>query len=216
MLLSLKTPPQPARSINGYSVFCLYMMLSRHFKGKYDVIKYQWKIKASEKAFFNRNDKYFFERLANKYKLGELSELIICNLIANPNAWIGDLSNSDALSFYRKYEGKLSKIESVFKEDVDNLILFCNNKHLTLKQVIFDSNNPWLFKMIQQNVITYETFILLDILFDISDKYDKMDNIVWDSDYSFKMSGYKRLLNYDRDEIRKLFISIKKENDNLF
>lgn len=214
MLLSLKKPPQPGRSINGYSVFCLYLMLSRHFKGNYDVIKYNWKINATEKSYLRRKDRNFFERLSKKYNLGDLSELMISNFVANPNAWIGELSDSDALSFYRKFEGKLLKSERIFKEDVDNLLLFCDNKSLKFADVIGDTskNNPWLFKMIQQNVITYETFVMLDCLFKFISKYDTMNNIVWTSDYAFKIKAYRSLLDFDQAKIKECFIKIVAEN----
>lgn len=213
ILLKLKKPPQPARLINGYSVFCLYLMLSRHFKGNYDVIKYNWKINATEKSYFRRKDKGFFERLSKKFNLGELSELMISNFTANPNAWIGDLSDSDALSFYRKHEGKLLKSERTFKEDVDNLLLFCDNKSLRFEQVLSDTstNNPWLFRMIQQDVISYETFVMLDSLFNLVSKYDTMNNIVWTSDYALRIKAYRSLLEIDRVKVKEIFVSVIKE-----
>lgn len=214
MLLSLKKPPQPGRSINGYSVFCLYLMLSRHFKGNYDVIKYNWKINATEKSYLRRKDRNFFERLSKKYNLGDLSELMISNFVANPNAWIGELSDSDALSFYRKFEGKLLKSEKIFKEDVDNLLLFCENKKIKFADVISDTskNNPWLFRMIQQNVIHYETFVMLDCLFKFITKYDTMNNIVWTNDYAPKIKAYRSLLNFDQAKIKECFIKVIQEN----
>ena len=214
MLLNLKNPPQPGRSINGYSVFCLYLMLSRHFRGNYDVIKYNWKINATEKSYLRRKDRNFFERLSKKYNLGNLSELMISNMVANPNAWIGELSDSDALSFYRKFEGKLLKSDRIFKEDVDNLLLFCENKKLKFQDVLMDTsnNNPWLFRMIQQNVITYETFVMLDCLFKFISKYDTMNNIVWSTDYAFKIKAYRSLLNFDEAKIKECFINVVKEN----
>ena len=214
MLLSLKKPPQPARSINGYSVFCLYLMLSRHFKGNFDVIKYNWKINATEKSYLRRKDRNFFERISKKYNLGDLSELMISNLVANPNAWIGELSDSDALSFYRKFEGKLLKSERIFKEDVDNILLFCETKQIKFSDVISDTskNNPLLFKMIQQNVITYETFVMLDCLFKFISKYDTMNNIVWTNDYSFKIKAYRSLLDFDYEKIKECFKNVIQEN----
>lgn len=189
-------------------------MLSRHFRGNYDVIKYNWKINATEKSYLRRKDRNFFERLSKKYNLGNLSELMISNMVANPNAWIGELSDSDALSFYRKFEGKLLKSDRIFKEDVDNLLLFCENKKLKFQDVLMDTsnNNPWLFRMIQQNVITYETFVMLDCLFKFISKYDTMNNIVWSTDYAFKIKAYRSLLNFDEAKIKECFINVVKEN----
>ncbi|QHJ78851.1 MAG: hypothetical protein [Caudoviricetes sp.] len=216
-LLKMKTPPQPARWVNGYSVFCLYLMLSRHFKGSYDVIKYNWKINATEKSYFRRKDKTFFERLSKKFCLGDLSELMISNMTANPNAWVGELYDSDAVSFYRKHEGKLIRSERIFKEDVDSILLFCDNKSLKFLDVISDTsnNNPLLFKMIQQDVIHYETFIMLDSLFNLITKYDTMNNIVWQSDYSTRIKAYKSLLEINKEAIRSSFVDVVNENKKL-
>lgn len=109
MLVELVMPPQPERKIDGLSVYRLYLMVKGHFNGRYDIIKYKWVMRIPTKTYEKRRDKYFFERLSDKYTLGELYRIFVANMIANPDAWVGEISGADALQFYRQHQGKLDR-----------------------------------------------------------------------------------------------------------
>ena len=113
-MIRLRMPGNNNRYVNGKSVYLLYLMLKQHFAGRYDVVKYNWVMRVSDKAYQKRRDKYFFEKLAEKYTLKELTLIFMSNLVANQDAWIGDISDADALVFYREYIGKLKQIKTTF------------------------------------------------------------------------------------------------------
>lgn len=208
-MVRLQLPENSSRRIDGKSVYKLYLMLKNHFNGRYDVIKYRWQMKLSDKAYQNRKDRYFFERLSNKHNLNELCLIFISNLVANQNAWIGEISDSDALIFYREYIGKLSQVKTRFVDDVKNIYYFSKKLNVNSLNEIFVYNerigSSYVFKLLQSDIISFETFILLDSFLDIIEKLDQHDDIVWQS-YSKRLHAYKKLLVIDGQAARSLFI----------
>ena len=207
-MIRINMPPDGNRHISGKSVYCLYIMLKNHFQGKYDVVKYNWRMRISDSAFNKRKDKYFFERLSEKYKLKELIYIFISNLVSNQDAWIGEISDADAIDFYRKYLIKLRSINDTFVEDIKNIYYFSKKSNKTLKEIIdynSSTGTSYLFRLLQSQIITSETFIILDSFLDIINKYDTdMDNIIWNN-YSIKFNAYKKILKIDKETAKTLF-----------
>lgn len=212
MLVELIMPPQPERKIDGLSVYKLYLMVKGHFNGRYDCIKYNWVMRISANAYEKRRDKYFFERLASKYNLGELYRIFVANMIANADAWVGEISGADALQFYRQHQGKLDRASYIFKEDIENLKYFCQKKEIQFKDLFDDSKGqPLIFKMLQQEIISYETFLLIESAGRFIGRMNTAlaDDIVW-IEYRRRIEGYQKLLNIDNAEARNILVSTLK------
>lgn len=212
-MIKIRMPPNNARYVNGKSVYMLYLMLKQHFNGKYDVIKYHWTMRISDQAYNKRRDKYFFEKLSEKHMLKELTLIFMSNLVANQDAWIGDISDADALVFYREYIGRLKRIKTQYEDDIKNIYYFSQKVDETLSG-IFEYNNKgdssYIFKLLQSNVISFETFILLDSFLNIINKHDdSTNNLVW-SNYSTKLNAYKKILDVDANEAKRVFIEVIK------
>lgn len=213
-MIKIRMPANNNRMVNGKSVYTLYLAIKQHFNGRYDVVKYNWVMRVSDAAYQKRRDKYFFEKLSDKYTLKELTLIFMSNLVANQDAWIGDISDADALVFYREYIGRLKRIKEQFKDDIKNIYYFSQKVEVKALSEIFEYNNKvqssYIFKLLQSNVISFETFILLDSFLDIINKHDDQTNdLVW-SKYSTKLNAYKKILIIDSAEARKLFIETVK------
>lgn len=213
-MIKIRMPSNNNRMVNGKSVYTLYLAIKQHFNGRYDVVKYNWVMRVSDAAYQKRRDKYFFEKLSDKYTLKELTLIFMSNLVANQDAWIGDISDADALVFYREYIGRLKRIKEQFKDDIKNIYYFSQKVEVKALSEIFEYNNKvqssYIFKLLQSNVISFETFILLDSFLDIINKHDDQTNdLVW-SKYSTKLNAYKKILIIDSAEARKLFIETVK------
>ncbi|AUM58381.1 DNA helicase loader [Proteus phage phiP4-3] len=209
-MIKVRIPHNSNRYITGKSVYQLYLMLKNHMNGKYDVIKYNWTMRISDAAYNKRRDKYFFEKLSDKYKLNELVYIFISNLVANQDAWIGEISDADALVFYREYIGKLQGLSDVYKEDLKNIYYFSKKINVSSLKDIFEYNTKtqtsYIFKLLQSNIIGYETFILLDSFLGLINKHDQCStDLVW-STYSTKLSSYKKLLEIDSETAKKVFV----------
>ncbi|WJZ28142.1 DNA helicase loader [Serratia phage 92A1] len=216
-MMKIHLPPNPSRRIDGKSVYKLYLMLKNQMNGKYDVVKYNWMIRVSDQAYTKRRDKYFFEKLADKFTLQELCYIFISNLVANQDAWIGEISDSDALVFYREYIGRLNRLSTVFEDDIKNIYYFTKKIGVSLNEIMEYNKKvqtSYIFKLLQSNVIGFETFLLLDSFLDLINKHDESStavggDLIW-SNYSVKLNAYKKLVDIDKATAKNLFIKTVK------
>lgn len=217
-LLKLRLPPRPERMISGKGVFMVYLMLKNQMQGKYDVIKYNWGIKVSDAAFNKRRDKYFFNNLSQKFNLGELVHLFTSNLVMNQNAWIGEIADADAMTFYREQKGRLLRMKDIYTEDIKSIVYFAEKVNVPLKEIFEYNKNTstsYVFKLLQSQLISFETFLILDSFLDIINNHDKAsEDLVWSS-YSTKLNGLKKLMYINRDLAKQMFVETVKNNRSL-
>ncbi|AFL47678.1 DNA helicase loader [Acinetobacter phage ZZ1] len=207
-MVKLLLPPNNNIQIDGKSVYNLYLQLKNHFNGRRDVIKSDWRMKVSDSAYAKRKDKFFFEKLSKKFTLKELSLIFISNLVANQDAWIGDISDADAVNFYQTYLARLRQVKSRYDADVRNIYYFAKKVNVNSLNDIFCYNEStqmsYIFKLLQSGIISFETFIMLDSFLNIIEKHDQYDNIIW-SNYSVRLKAYRLLFIVDADECREAF-----------
>lgn len=191
--------------INSFQSYKLYLILVNAFKKGYDPVKYSWKIRVQQNSFEKRKDKYFFEKIQKGFDIFEQQKIFMVNLLANQDQWIGDMLNQDQIMFYRKYMSRFNDLSILFKEDLQNLILFCKSKGRMFKSLflIEDNKEPMIFKLLQNDSIQYETFILLDSYFNIIEMLDESKNFIWDQ-YSVRIKAYKNLFVIDKLEVIKI------------
>lgn len=191
--------------INSFQSYKLYLILVNAFKKGYDPVKYSWKIRVQQNSFEKRKDKYFFEKIQKSFDIFEQQKIFMVNLLANQDQWIGDMLNQDQIMFYRKYMSRFNDLSILFKEDLHNLILFCKSKGRMFKSLflIEDNKEPMIFKLLQNDSIQYETFILLDSYFNIIEMLDESKNFIWDQ-YSVRIKAYKNLFVIDKLEVIKI------------
>lgn len=205
------TPPDNGNKyISGKDVYRLYLMLKLHFKGQKDVVKSNWKIKVSDKAYDSRKDKYIFEKLSEKFQLKVITLILIGSLVENPKTWIGDLSIGEIDVEYKRYINRLKMVEHRFIDDVKSIKYLAERSNKTLHDaMIYNSNSKTslVFELLQKRLISFETFIMLDGLFDIINKHDNDPNIIWLSQ-SNSLKGYKKLFIPDLDDCQRLFESV--------
>lgn len=187
------------------AVYKLYLVMKNHFAGRYDAIKYKWEIKITEQAFQKRKDRYFFAKLAERFTFKEIYLILLCNMVANPDFWVGDV-DEDTIVFYRQYIGKLKRIDNIFVDDVKNLYEFSRMKGIPLSTVFqysVKSSTSYISKLVQSGVISYESFLILDSFLDIINKHDEIaTDFVW-NEFSKKLNAYRKLVEISNEEIVK-------------
>lgn len=201
-MLSIKVPEDVNYSISPRSVCALYLMLKLHFSGKYDVIKYNWKYSISEASFNSRRDTRFFEKIAHKYMLHDLTYIFVSSLLNTSNNWIGGMTSEMAITEYRKYGTILKMYEREFRKEIEILILYCQREKIAFTEIIKynkERDSSRLIKMLGRGIIKYETFLILDRFFNIIDNYDKVSNDYEWMGYSEILKAYRKLLLIDVD-----------------
>lgn len=218
-MIKLILPPKPKMRIDGRSAYRLYRTLKVQFSNrKYNMIRDgDWNLlPTSESTYSKMKTKYTYDRLAKKYNLGDLAGIMIISFSRNPDIWGGDMSGEDAYDLYLKTLGKIERMRIVFKEEVNDLLRLSRSKGMTFRDLLkVDSGQPWIFKYVQQDVISYETMILLDSIFNFIDKYDTMNDHVWVNGYSARIKAYRGLVKIDKEKVMLNFKKIIEEYKEL-
>jgi hypothetical protein len=138
---------------DAFDIYVYYLALKRHFTSNYDFFKYNGKVKANAMSFENRKDKFFFYKLSKKK---EAKDIILANMLANPNAWAGELLDDKAESIYKEWIKRKQSLTYQFKSDIINLDDDFNDNF-----VVHDGQHPRLLKLYMMNDISLETLVMI-------------------------------------------------------
>ena len=121
--------------MTGFEVYKMYLSLKQHFtKPDYDYYKYNGKVRANEKSFEQRQDRYFFKKLATKHTGNKLLHYFVANFVNNPKGYLRSFSED----IYTKWKIHQESFKYKFKQDV-NLLLDDNQFPY---QIEFEIINP--------------------------------------------------------------------------
>ena len=121
--------------MTGFEVYKMYLALRMHFtKDKYDYVKYRGKVNASEKAFEQRRDRYFFKKLATKYDGNEILNYFVANFMVDPQGYIKSFSDGNYSAWKVKQESFCYK----FRQDVDLLLTYFESPYQDKFDKIFE------------------------------------------------------------------------------
>ena len=193
-----------------YQVYIEYLALKSHFTNpKYDYFKYNKKVRASEKSFNSRSDKYWFEKTSRKYNNKEVVDFLVSNFVASDtpsNLWIGSLINEGERT-YQEWTKRQQSLTYLLKEQSEEL--FSNNK---LEDVFNCSKgHPILLKKFMGGYLSIETLVIYDRIFQYGKNFDKnLLDPIWET-VSLKITKYKPFLNTDMFHCKKLLRSIINE-----
>lgn len=136
-----------------------------HFKQKsYSVKKYGLSPnRFTQLQLDKKNDKYIYKRVGDQCQFDDqLSDLISGNLLFNPNIWIGDLLDEDAMKRYKKVRSVRQSISHYTVEDTKYLI----RTHGSLVNSLKSGN---IVHDVMSGAINPETYVILNRMFGISD-----------------------------------------------
>ena len=188
----------------GYDAYKIYIAVKSHFNSEYDFSLYNGRIKTSVSAYEDRSDRYMFEKLGERYTKPQMIGMFVSNLIKKENLWVGDLIVSDdAIDIYQDWMARVKGLGHLFELEMKNVIDFVYSKNVPFTS-LFECKNgthPNAFRMLQQNLIELETFVVLDSLFNLCDRWDGQidDDIIWPS-WSFKIKKYRTFLNPNKKQ----------------
>lgn len=214
-MIALRYPPRPDRFISAKGAFMLYLMMKQHMAGKYDIIKYSWNMKVTDAAFNKRRDKYFFDKMSDKFHLKDVTEIFLATFLENSNGWAGDLVSEDAMAAHRELLGRYIRFPEIYREDLKNLVYFSNKVNVPIGKLLEynekQQTSP-IFKLLQSGLIKTETFLVIDSFLGIIDKIDeKMSaDIIWQN-WHTKLVNYRKLVVINNDIAKAKFIQHVKE-----
>ena len=196
--------------VTPFETYQSYLSMKSHFTNrKYDFFRYGGKSRATMTSFNKRKDKYWFEKTSRKYSDGEIVDFLLANFVTtdNPkNLWIGEIINSGERT-YADWMRRKQSISYLFKEECSKLL-----EEYKLDE-LFDcgKGHPIILKRFLGGDVSLETFVIFDIIFSFSNKFDeKLLDPVWET-VSLKITKYKPFLNINVFNFKKILREIVNE-----
>ena len=193
--------------VTPFETYQSYLSMKSHFTNrKYDFFRYGGKSRATMASFNKRKDKYWFEKTSRKYSDGEIVDFLLANFVTtdNPNnLWIGEIINSGERT-YADWMRRKQSISNLFKEESEKLL-----EENNLEQFFeCGKGHPIILKRFLRGDISLETFVIYDIIFSFSEKFDeKLFDPVWET-VSLKIRKYKPFLNINVFNFKKILREI--------
>jgi len=181
-----------------------YISLKNHFtRLDYDYLKYNGKVKAGEKSFYSRKDRFWFEKLSRQKKDKEIVDFFVANFSSaeDPQSlWIGEIIKSGN-DTYMNWMKKIQALSYHFKSDIENVF---SSQDFNKMFLITGSKHPLILKEFLKSNISLETLVILDKILGFKNNFDKkLNDPIWNS-VSMKIQKYSPLLNIDVFKYKKI------------
>lgn len=156
-------------------------------------------IKASEKAFLSRKDKFFFHRIEKKYQKN-LLHFFVANMVEDPKRWIGHMNERTYLEWKKRFESLSYHLEQQLR-DIQEIIETKETTFVSLLEP--EGGHPELFRRHLSGKTSLETMALLHKASGYLKYWNReMDgDPVWE-EKSILIKKYEPFLNMEKDKIK--------------
>lgn len=194
--------------MTGFEVYKMYLALRMHFtKDHYDYVKYRGKVNASEKAFEQRRDRYFFKKLATKYDGTNILNYFVANFMSDPQGYIKSFGDGN----YERWKVNQESFSYKFRQDVHQLLEDFEAPYQDKFDKIFevqDGSHPPLLRYYLSGEITLETLVVFETCLGYVDRFDKkLSDPIW-KDVRKRIVKYKPFLNIECSKYRQEILTV--------
>jgi len=189
---------------SGFSAFAMFNAIKLHFAtDSYDYFRYHGKSNVIADNFTNRKDKYSFYKLSRKYRLEDLKNFYVANLLEKDVNWIGDINNLEGEETYKKWQKRNQSLTYRFEQDIIELLSLTDSPNEML--MVDDGQYPLLLKKVLQNAVCVETMVILNDIMNFFPMWDKKisDTVVWPT-LKRRYVKYTPFINYDKDRLKAI------------
>jgi hypothetical protein len=194
--------------VDGFKAYRYYLAIKLHFTTeKFNVFENRGNVKGTREAFTARNDRYIFEKLANKY--GEDRELIqffVANFAyCNESAIYEGQQAEDNLTEWIK---RKQSITQKFIDDLAIILTHIETNKLSPSATFnfFDSAYPVALELFIGGKIGIETLRIIDDIYPIILQWETNTSVkyIWNQELLRikKLTGF---VKYDKIKINKIF-----------
>jgi hypothetical protein len=200
--------------VDGFKAYKYYMAIKLHFTTlKYNVFENRGHVKGTRDTFNSRNDRYIFEKLAQKYPDDrEIIQFFVSNFAYGQETAI--YANGEADDLYSEWKRRKQSITKIFIDDLATIMNFCDihkfNKESIFKNV--DGDLPVLTNLYLSGKISIETLRIIDDIYPFVDDWhdDSTIKIVM-GDGLLRIKKLKGFVKYDLEKATKIFNHFKEE-----
>lgn len=139
---------------DSFKAYVDYLAMKRHFTtDSYDYHKYNGKTKASFQSYQTRNDAFFFYKISQRR---DWHNLILANMIENPNVWIRDLCEEPAQQIYFNWKTRIDSLTRQFTTDLNKI-----KPTLQENFVVKPGVHPYIINLYMKKQISKEFFAII-------------------------------------------------------
>lgn len=191
--------------MDGFKAYRYYLAIKLHFTTeKFNVFENRGNVKGTRDTFNARNDRYIFEKLANKYETDrEIIQFFVANFAyGSDNAIYEGKEAADNFLLWNKRKQSISQI---FIDDLANILNYIEVN----KTSVFSFENdkyPALMQLYMGNKVTIETLRIIDDIYPFLESWSQQNSVkyMWSAELLRikKLTGF---VKYDKIKIEKIF-----------
>lgn len=190
--------------MNAYEVYKMYVALKLHFTSEsYDYFKFNGKVKTTESKFNVRKDRYFFQKLCNKYDRDMVRDYFVSNFVYDVNSWVGSITRDRGEKIYSEWKRKQDSISYIITNEIDYLL-----DQVEDFDSLFDckqNQHPIILKKHLSKKVSLETLIVLDDILKFTNRFDKQisEKLLWPK-IKMSMIKYKPFMKCDYKKFKSV------------
>ena len=200
--------------MDGYKAYRYYLAIKLHFTtDKFDVFQNRGNVKGTREAFNARNDRYIFEKLAQKHSDDkEIIQFFVSNFAYGNDTAI--YAGQEAEDNFMQWNKRKQSITKIFVDDLATLLTHIETNRLKHSAIFEFTENeyPVALKMFVGGKISIETLRIIDDFTEILEKWNQNLTVkyIWDNEMRRikKLTGF---VKYDKIKIEKIFSAFKEE-----
>jgi hypothetical protein len=204
--------------MDGYKAYQYYLACKLHFTTeKYNVFETRGAVKGTREAFYARNDRYIFEKLARKFDTDrDIIQYYVANFAYGNTDVIYD--NSEAEAYLIQWTKRKQSMTKVFVDDLATMLSELETNKLQ-QTCLFNFNGveyPVALKLLIGKKITMETLRIIDDVYSFLDNWRKNPtvSIIWENEFRIlhKLKGF---VKYDKPKIQTIWAHFQQELNEL-
>lgn len=200
--------------MDGFKAYKYYMAIKLHFTNKkYNVFENRGHVKGSRETFTSRNDRYIFEKLADKHNNDkDIIQFFVSNFAYGNETAI--YANGEADELFTEWKRRKESITKVFIDDLSNIINYCDVHKFNTDGLFTNLNGdlPVLLNLFLANKVCIETLTIINDIYPFVDAWENDATIgIVMGDKLLRIKKLKGFVKYDVDKIKKIFNTFKEE-----
>jgi len=203
--------------MDGFKAYRYYLAIKLHFTSeKFNVFENRGNVKGTREAFTARNDRYIFEKLANKYNDDrEIIQFFVANFAYGNESAIyeGQQAEENLVEWIKRKQS----ITQRFIDDLATILTHTEVNRLPQTSIFnfIDSAYPVTLELFVGGKISIETLRIIDDFYPIISKWQDNTSIkyIWNQELLRikKLTGF---VKYDRIKAEKIFSHFMEEIEN--
>lgn len=194
--------------MDGYKAYKYYLAIKLHFTTeKYNVFETRGNVKGTRDTFNSRNDRYIFEKLAQKYPNDkDIIQFFVSNFAyGNDTAIYGNGEADELFNLWTKHKQSISR---VFVDDLTNVINFCDVNKLHVDNIFrsVDGELPVILNLYLAGKVNIETLSIVNAISPFIGNWETSPTIkIILGDKLLRVKKLIGFIKYDKEKLSKIF-----------